>query len=161
MGEVVTVTAEKISIKKDQTSSIKNISSSEIEALPVENINDIVNMQAGVVRGHFRGGRLGEVAYMIDGVPVVDVFSKESQAIEVEKEAVQDLEIITGTFNAEYGRAMSGVVNIVTKDGGDKLEGNIAAFFGNYITSHTDIFIGLKNEDIDRWKDFKLQLSGP
>ena len=56
-GEVVTVEVSRLAQKKDQTGTIKNISSEEIEALPVENIGSVINMQAGVVNGHFRGGR--------------------------------------------------------------------------------------------------------
>ena len=38
-------------------------------------------------------------------------------AVEIENNAIQELQFISGTFNAEYGQAMSGIVNIVTKDG--------------------------------------------
>ena len=54
-GEVVTVEVARFSQKKDQTGTIKNISGDEINALPVENVGAVVNMQAGVVNGHFRG----------------------------------------------------------------------------------------------------------
>ena len=60
-GEVVTVEVSRLTQKKDQTGTIKNISSEEIDALPVENIGNVINMQAGVVNGHFRGGRNTEV----------------------------------------------------------------------------------------------------
>ncbi|HDZ10657.1 MAG TPA: carboxypeptidase-like regulatory domain-containing protein, partial [Bacteroidetes bacterium] len=63
-GQVVVVEAPKVVMKKDQTSSVRNVSADEIKVLPVENMSGIVGMQAGVVHGHFRGGRLGEVAYM-------------------------------------------------------------------------------------------------
>ena len=56
-GETVVVTASAISFKKDQTSSVRNISADEIAKLPVENVGQVVNMQAGVVAGPFRGGR--------------------------------------------------------------------------------------------------------
>ncbi|MBC8492068.1 MAG: carboxypeptidase-like regulatory domain-containing protein, partial [Candidatus Marinimicrobia bacterium] len=52
-GETVVVTARKISVRKDQTSTVKNVSSDEIEMLPIESISDVVSMQAGVVKGHF------------------------------------------------------------------------------------------------------------
>ena len=61
-------------ISKKKTSTVKNISSEEIEILPVEDLGAVINMQAGVVAGHFRGGRRDEVSYMIDGVPVNDAF---------------------------------------------------------------------------------------
>ena len=116
-GKEVVIYASKLSRKKDQTSTVKNISSEEIEILPVEDLGAVVNMQAGVVAGHFRGGRSDEVSYMIDGVPVNDSYGGVAAVSSLEVEAVKDLEVITGTFNAEYGNAMRGVVNAVTKDG--------------------------------------------
>ena len=73
-GQEVVIYASKLSRKKDQTSTVKNISSEEMAILPVEDIGAVVNMQAGVVAGHFRGGRRDEVSYMIDGVPVNDSY---------------------------------------------------------------------------------------
>ena len=159
-GEVVTVEVARLAQKKDQTSTIKNISGDEISALPVENIGAVINMQAGVVQGHFRGGRYGEVTYLIDGVQVDETFGGSNATVDIQPEAVQDLEVITGTFNAEYGRAMSGVVNVVTKDGGPTFEGSISSGASYYQTSNTDIFIGL-SPDLNISKDLKFSLGGP
>ena len=164
-GEVVTVEVSRLAQKKDQTGTIKNISSEQIEALPVENIGSVINMQAGVVNGHFRGGRNTEVTYMIDGVQVDESFGGGSAAVDIQPEAVQDLEVITGTFNAEYGRAMSGVVNVVTRDGGPQFEGSISAASATYFTNSEDsqgnpIFIGL-SPSLNRSDDLKLSLGGP
>ncbi|MBN2601212.1 MAG: carboxypeptidase-like regulatory domain-containing protein, partial [Candidatus Marinimicrobia bacterium] len=131
-GETVVVTAQKISVRKDQTSTIKNVSADEIEMLPVESISDVVSMQAGIVRGHFRGGRPTEVSYMIDGIPVDEGYGGEGRSVDLEPEAIEDLEVITGTFNAEYGKAMSGIVNAVTKNGKNVFEGSVSSAMGNY-----------------------------
>ncbi len=160
-GETVIVTARKISVRKDQTSTVKNVSSDEIEMLPIESISDVVSMQAGVVKGHFRGGRRTEVSYMIDGIPVDEGFGGEGRSVDLEPEAIQDLEVITGTFNAEYGKAMSGIVNAVTKRGGDDFHGSASAALANYFTPNTDIFIGLKSSEITRNQDYKINLNGP
>ena len=56
-GAVVEVTGNPVDIKKDQTSTVKNISSDQIDILPVEDVSSIISMQAGVVAGSFRGGR--------------------------------------------------------------------------------------------------------
>ncbi len=164
-GEVVTVEVSRLTQKKDQTGTIKNISSEEIDALPVENIGNVINMQAGVVNGHFRGGRNTEVTYMIDGVQVDESYGGGSAAVDVQPEAVQDLEVITGTFNAEYGRAMSGVVNMVTRDGGPKFEGSISGASSSFYTNSTDsegddVFIGL-SPSLNRSEDLKFSLGGP
>lgn len=151
-GEAVTVTASKISTKKGQTGSIKNVSANKIEALPVQSIGEVVNMQAGVVQGHFRGGRGGEVQYMTDGLNI---------GSSVEKEVVQEVEVITGIFSAKYGRAMSGVVNAVTKDGTNQFHGKLSGGLANYYTTHDETFIGLDATEFDRIKDFNLFSEGP
>ena len=160
-GETVVVTADKISLKKDQTSSIRNVSSRDIQALPVDNISQVVALQPGVVGGnHFRGGRSDEVSYMIDGVAVTESFNHESKMVDLNPDAVADLEVVTGTFNAEYGNAMSGVVNVVTKNGSNRIEGSASANEGNYFTSHKGIFNGIKDANV-AIQDYKFSLSGP
>lgn len=160
-GETVVVQVDAITTRKDQTSTIKNVSTDQIEKLAVENIGAVIGMQAGVVEGHFRGGRSTEVTYLVDGIQVDEVFGGQYSVVDIEPEVVQDLEIITGTFNAEYGRAMSGVVNAITKDGSNKIEGSVSTGFGNYITANNHIFLGLNNSQFTRNQDYKFQLSGP
>ncbi len=159
-GKAVVVTAEEIQLRKDQTSSVRNVSADKISKLPVESIGQVVALQPGVVVGHFRGGRSGEVSYLIDGIDVTESFSHSGRTVDVSPEAVQEVEVITGTFNAEYGRAMSGVVNIVTKEGGERFNFTGLINYGNYLTPHKDIFIGLKDLDI-RTKDYRFTFSGP
>ena len=119
MDEVV-VQASRPMIQTDVTYSQANISSDEVAMLPVEEFEDVIALQAGVVTAngeiHVRGGRGGEIAYMIDGITVTDPFNSDI-AVEIENNAIQELQFISGTFNAEYGQAMSGIVNIITKDG--------------------------------------------
>ncbi|SVD31676.1 uncharacterized protein METZ01_LOCUS384530, partial [marine metagenome] len=164
-GQEVVIYASRLSRKKDQTSTVKNISSEEIEILPVEDLAAVVNMQAGVVAGHFRGGRIDEVSYMIDGVPVNDAFGGVSSVSTLEVEAVKDLEVITGTFNAEYGNAMSGIVNAVTKDGSNNFQGSVNTGYSTYATDNSkngeEVFIGLDPFGINSNSDVKLGLSGP
>lgn len=160
-GDVVTVVAEAISFKRDQTSSIRNISSEDLDALPVLDFDQVVNLQAGVVEGHFRGGRTGEVAYLVDGLQVTDNFEGAAKTVTVENEAIEDAEIVTGTFNAEYGKAMSGIVNTVTKEGGKRLKGSLNANLGNYYPAGDDTYIGLDAAQFNRNQDYRLSLSGP
>jgi outer membrane receptor protein involved in Fe transport len=144
LGEEVVVVADKPLVIRDLTSTKETVSSDDINMMPVEDIGAVVNLQAGVMDGHFRGGRSNEVAYLIDGIPVTDAFNG-GNAVKIENGSVRELEVISGTFNAEYGQAMSGVVNIVTKEGSQKFEGNVTAYFGNYLTfgSHSSTDDGL------------------
>lgn len=124
--EEVIVTAKTPLIQKDITSSISIINRKEIESLPVSTFTELLSLQAGVVGSgsniHIRGGRSNEVAYMIDGMLVVDPLLG-GLATQINNDAIQEMSLLSGTFNAEYGNALSGVVNIVTRDGSDKLSG--------------------------------------
>jgi outer membrane receptor protein involved in Fe transport len=159
-GKEVVIKADRFTIKKDQTSSIRNVSADQIQALPLESTGGVVAMQPGVVQGHFRGGRMNETNILIDGVSVQNALSRES-LISVDPDAVQEVEVITGTFSAKYGEAMSGVVNMVTKEGGDRFSGKLEGYLGNYLTSHGDKFVGLGADQIDRNEDYKFMFMGP
>ncbi len=161
LDEEVVVVAQKPLIVKDLTSTAVNVSSKEIELMPVDDVMDVVNLQAGVMDGHFRGGRQNEVAYLIDGIPVTDAYDG-GMSLEVENNSVRELEVISGTFNAEYGQAMSGIVNIVTKEGSPQnFDGSVSAYFGNYVSSNDGIYENLDQFNTDGVKDIQVSLSGP
>ena len=160
-GAVVEVTGNAVDIKKDQTSTVKNISSDQIDILPVEDVSSIISMQAGVVAGSFRGGRSTEVTYLVDGMSVNEGFSGQSQAVTLEPDAISEIEVITGTFNAEYGKAMSGVVNQITKSGSNNFESSANYSYSNYLSSKNDIFEGIDQFNLNQNNDFRIQLSGP
>ncbi|MGD8415146.1 MAG: TonB-dependent receptor, partial [Candidatus Latescibacterota bacterium] len=128
-GEEVLVVAERPIVQVDRTTTTSYVEQEKIEALPVTNLGEVVNLQAGVIDGHFRGGRIGEVAYLVNGVSIVNPINNEA-AFEVEKNMVSGLEVISGVFNAEYGQAMSGVVNILTRDIPNKWSGSVSGELG-------------------------------
>jgi len=160
VGEEVVVTADKITLRKDQTSSIRNVSSEQFDALPIESIANVVALQPGVVQGHFRGGRVNETGYLIDGVTVNNSLTRGTM-ITIDPDAVQEIEVITGTFSAKYGQAMSGIVNAITKEGGDTFHGKFEGYLGNFFTQHDDIYMGLDPAQVDRIEDYKIMLHGP
>jgi outer membrane receptor protein involved in Fe transport len=135
----VLVTASRPIVQKDLTSTTASVSGDEIAALPLEDVASVVNLQAGVVDGHFRGGRSNEVKYMIDGVSVNDVFTG-GFSMQAEVNSVAEIQVLSGTFNAEYGEALSGVVNQVTKIAGDSYTGEVSAYAGGYMTNRTQLF---------------------
>jgi outer membrane receptor protein involved in Fe transport len=138
-GEEVVITAERPIIKRDLTSSEARVDASTIETIPVNEVSEVLSLQAGITTDkgggiHIRGGRTSEVAYWVDGVSISDGFD-HSQAVQVDNGSIQELQVISGTFNAEYGQAMSGIVNIVTKDGSQAFHGSVSAYVGSYVTS--------------------------
>ncbi|GAB4328115.1 MAG: TonB-dependent receptor [Calditrichia bacterium] len=165
LGETVEVVAEREVVRRDLTSSQVEVTSSDIAAMPSEEFEQVLQTKAGVTRDagggfHIRGGRSSEVAFWVDGISVTDGFDG-SNAVEVENSAIQSLQVISGTFNAEYGQAMSGIINIVTKEGGEKYSGNISAYTGDYFSSDDDIFYNIDDISPSHLYDFKASLEGP
>jgi len=161
----VVVVAERPMVQKDLTSGRSIVSASEIAEMPVESLAGVIGTKAGIVSDagggiHIRGGRSSEVTYMIDGVPVTNL-SSGGLGVGLENSAVQELQILSGTFNAEYGQAMSGIINIVTKEGGEEYKGNISAYMGDYYTEDTRFFEYGDQFDPMNIKNVEMSLSGP
>ncbi|HEX8386727.1 MAG TPA: TonB-dependent receptor [Rubricoccaceae bacterium] len=144
-GEVV-VEADRELFQQDVTATTASVSGDEIRSIPVENFQDVVALQAGVVGSgndaHFRGGRAGEVGYWIDGVPVSDVYNG-GLSVSLENESVQELQVVTGAFNAEYGQALSGIVNVVTRDGTNDVTGEVEVWAGDYAAATSATSAGI------------------
>jgi len=160
MDEQIVVIADKITTKKDQTTSIRNVTSEDMAILPIESTGGIVALQPGVVAGHMRGGRSNETVYLVDGMSLYNGVNR-GRMVDIDPDALQEVEVITGTFNAKYGEAMGGVVNMVTKEGGNQYHGKFEGFFENYYTAHGDKFPGLKASEVDRNRDYKFVINGP
>ncbi len=119
-GEEITVLAERPVVQRDLTSSTRTVDAGEISRIPnAVDIRSAVAIQPGVIANHFRGGRTGETRYMIDGVPIDNPVIGGYSGLNVNKDAIQEMQVITGGYNAEFGQAQSGVVNIITKEGSD------------------------------------------
>ncbi len=118
----ITITAEAPMIQRDVTATTHFITNQEMDQLPVQSFKEIVDIQPGVAAGHIRGGRQTEVLYLVDGFPIQEVIEGKVGS-ELPMSSIIDMTVQTGGFNAEYGNAMSGVVNIITKDGGDDFSG--------------------------------------
>lgn len=160
---VVEGKAEKI--QKDITSSQARVTSEEIKNLPVAELSDVLQLQAGVTKGaggefHIRGGRSSEIAYWVNGISITDAFDN-SRGIEIDNSSVQELQVISGTFNAEYGQALSGIVNTVTKEGGQSFRGDVKVYSGDYASNFTDYFVGIDKFSPVANYNVQGSLSGP
>jgi outer membrane receptor for ferrienterochelin and colicin len=154
MSEVVSTAARASIVRTDPTTS-RYMGTEEIAKMPVQTLADIVRMQAGVVNSpsyglHLRGGRPDEVAYFVDGVGTQDPLYGY-QAARVNPEATAEVVVISGGFDAEYGEAMSGIIQVITKEGRDVLSGRLA-----YLTD--EVFPGGLNFGDNR---YEASLGGP
>ncbi len=165
LGEEIVVVAERPIVRKDLTSSEARVDADQIRAMPVQEVHQVLSLQAGVTvdRGgglHLRGGRSNEIAYWVDGVSLTDVYDN-SLSVSIENNAIQELQVVSGTFNAEYGQAMSGVINIVTKEGGQQFHGGLTAWSGDYLTFDDDLFPHIGSvSPVANW-NLEGSLSGP
>ncbi|GAB6283134.1 MAG: hypothetical protein STSR0008_18910 [Ignavibacterium sp.] len=163
--EEIVVIDKAATIKKDVTSSQSTVSSEQISVLPVQELADVLQIQAGVTKDanggfHIRGGRTSEIAYWVNGVSITDAYDN-SQGIQIDNNSVQELQVISGTFNAEYGNAMSGIVNTVTKEGGREYHGNFMTYSGDHMSNFTNYFPAIDRIDLFANYNFQGSLSGP
>ncbi len=159
-GREVVVTAEKPLVEFNVTNAVANVNKEELEQLPIQNLTEIVNLQAGVVDGHFRGGRLGEVQYQVEGVSVNNPYDNSS-ILELDRSVIEEVQVISGTFDAKYGQAMSGVVNTVLRSGSERFEWSGELYGGDFYTSDETRYPN--NQDINpvAIQNAQLTLSGP
>jgi outer membrane receptor protein involved in Fe transport len=148
LGEEVIVTAKSKLIQKDETGKTITISSDELEKLPTVNLQEVLSTQSninvltnspnaksgyneqGIDDIRMRGGRNNEVALLIDGVKVSNpVYGGFGTQISVN--AIKQIDIESGGYSAKYGNALSGVINLTTKDGVEKTNGSIRYYSSN------------------------------
>lgn len=157
LDQDVVVVGEKPLMDVEETQSKKDISKEDIENSIVENITDVVTQQAGIVKTdntiHIRGGRSYENAFLLDGVNVQDPLSGTGFGLQLSANAIEEVEVITGGFNAEYGQATSGVVNVKTREGGEKYSG--------YVSYKRDDLGNISSPHVFNINIMEANLSGP
>ena len=113
----VIVQAVRPDVEKEKTSTSAIIRSEEVQNIAgIRDVGDILKLAADVTDGHFRGGRAGEEYYTLQGLGIVNPFDNSSAFLPI-MSAVEEVEVITSGFSAQYGNAQSGVVNISMKEG--------------------------------------------
>jgi len=154
----IVIVGEKPLFDIEETASKRSVGQQDIQAAALQNVEKIVALQAGVVFAdneiHIRGGRSHENAYLIDGVSVQDPMAGTGFGLQISPASIQEVEVITGGYNAEYGQATSGIVNITTREGSDK--------YGGAISYKRDHF-GFNRDSRSNWNTdiYDFNLSGP
>ncbi len=164
MGTVV-VQAKTPMVRRDLTSSHTQVDAKTIKSLPVENIKDVLTLQAGITEGaggaiHIRGGRANETAYSVNGMSISNPYDN-SQTVNIATNAVQELSVVSGTFNAEYGNALSGIVNTITKEGGNDFNGSVSFYAGDHLSNRTETFYNIDDFDPLNSTTTEFTVSGP
>ncbi|MCC6866035.1 MAG: TonB-dependent receptor [Ignavibacteria bacterium] len=121
VGEEILVVGERPLLDIEQTESKHVMNAKDIEGKIVENVVDVVTLQPGVIKQDdalfIRGGRSDDNSFLLDGISVQDPLAGTGFGLQLSAQSLEEVEVITGGYNAEYGQATSGVVNVKTKDG--------------------------------------------
>lgn len=160
LNEEIVIIAKRPFIQKDVTSSTQFVGAKELKELPVSDLKEGIFLQAGVLfdglpaigaggkgeaRYSIRGGSQDEVVWFVDGVRTASSIEAKADRggsfTSMNMNAVQEVQVITGGFNSEYGNAQSGIVNVITKEGQPEFTGSLEYLygmagqhhFGNYI----------------------------
>ncbi len=121
----IIVIAEQKKIDKYVMSGEIKKSGEDIQRMPVSNVGDVLRTTSGFVRQdgvfHARGGRGGEISYMVDGIEIKDHLGGYGQALrsnlDISATDISEMSVLKGNYDAEYGGSNSAVINIVRKDG--------------------------------------------
>ncbi len=123
VGKELVVTAYRpTKVEADLTATRQTYQVEEVMTIAgMSDIRDILDLQADVIDDHFRGGRTGESLYLINGATIVNPLNNE-RAFQPIVTGLEQVEVYTSGFSAEYGNVQSGVVNMVTKEGKEAWE---------------------------------------
>ena len=174
-GDIIYVSGEKDLVDKGATSKKITVGQEAIEALPIRDVSELYSLQSGVVkveagmrggipdheeRGleevHVRGGRTGEIAYLIDGMYIRNpIYGGIGNGTRLNLFAVKEFDWQPGGFNAEYGDAMSAVSNMHTTIGGAEF-----SFKFKYETSMVGAELGNHYDELRGYNDYNLGFGG-
>ncbi|MCZ6702664.1 MAG: TonB-dependent receptor, partial [Ignavibacteria bacterium] len=147
VGEVV-ITAERPLVNKYNTNANRIMTSDDLEALPVRNVDDLYAFAPGVVvqnnAVHIRGGRQDEVGYYLEGTNITDPVVGGRQVTLV-RDALEEIQIQSGGYTAEFGGANAGIIKQQIKTGTSTLKASFEYITDNIgFQSGDDAFSGDK-----------------
>jgi outer membrane receptor protein involved in Fe transport len=115
-GEEIVVYAERPVVQKDVASSQSNINKESLDALPISSVTDAVGLQAGVQGLSVRGSSSDEVSFNLNGFSLRSGRSN-SPFTGISITSIENVQVQTGGFTAEYGNLRSGLINVTSKEG--------------------------------------------
>jgi len=152
--KVVEVKADKkMAIRKDAATK-QTVTSEDLRSLPVDSYKDAISLKAGVISQggelHFRGGRADEVLTIVNGIASRNPLRAEG--VDLGLLAVSSSEQVLGGMDAQYGNALSGVIALTTREGGDHFSGEVRYFTDRY---------GEEDKSFNNFERLSLGFGGP
>lgn len=155
-GEEQIVIGTKPLLDLAQPSTMRSVNRQELKMTAPVEIKNVIEDQLGVStldnELHIRGGRTYEGGFLVDGVSISDPLVRQGFSLNLNPEVVDEVRVISGGLSAQYGGATSGVVEIFTREGSDRMHGNL-----EYRTDNFGFGSGFdyNTDNVD------LELSGP
>ena len=144
----------KIAIRKKDSSTKQIVTAQDLHSLPVDSYRDAIGLKAGVISQggelHFRGGRADEVLTVVNGIASRNPLRAEG--VDLGLLAVSSSEQVLGGLDAQYGNALSGVINLTTREGGDKFAGEARYFTDRY---------GEHDKEFNNFERLSVGMGGP
>src|SRR5436309_4152974 len=177
-SEVVEVKTEAPVIEPTRTEVSQVVATEQIQALPISGrlFTDFALLSPGVTTGRiglqstftdpsvtrvsFGGQRDLNNSVTVDGADNINT-ATGSQRATPSQEAVQEFRVVNNSFGAEYGRALGGIVNIVTKSGTNTLHGSVYDYFQNNALNARSLLQPAPQADVVRQNQFGFTLGGP
>jgi hypothetical protein len=178
LGEEVTVTSEAPPIEPTRTEISQVVDRKQIESLPISGrlFTDFALLTPGVATGRtslqstftefevtrvsFGGMRDLSNIVTVDGADNINTVTA-SQRATPSQEAVSEFRVVNNSFGAEYGRALGGIVNIVTKSGTNNWHGSVYDHFRNQVTDARSLLQPSPQANILRQNQFGVTIGGP
>jgi len=175
VGEEIVVTAERPLIDPSVTSKVSTMSFDEIKNMPAEDISRVLALQSNItvltntpyakngynIRGiediRMRGGRNNELGLFIDGMKVGNPLFG-GFGTRINNNAVNQMTVAAGGFSPEYGNALSGVINLTTREGGSKFSGQLE--YGTSVPFGLTALASQRQEERN-YQNVQLSMNGP
>lgn len=178
VGEVITVTTEVPPVETTRTEISQVIDTQQIDNLPTVNrrFTDFALLTPGVASSRtslgttftefevtqisFGGMRAFSNEITVDGADFVNTISGVQRATPPQ-DSVQEFRVVNNSFGSEYGRALGGIVNVVTKGGTNTLHGSLYDYFQNNALNSRTILQPRPIPDTLHQNQFGASLGGP
>lgn len=177
-GETVVVTTEAPTIEPTRSEISQVVAAQQVESLPISSrvFTDFALLTPGVATSRtslgttftefevtqisFGGMRSFSNEITVDGADFVNSASGIQRATPPQ-DSVQEFRVVNNSFGAEYGRAVGGIVNIVTKSGTNELHGSLYEYFQNSATDARSLLQPAPLPHALRQNQFGATFGGP
>ncbi|MCD4706947.1 MAG: TonB-dependent receptor [Candidatus Sabulitectum sp.] len=166
---VIMVTESRSHILRDIPSTVFELDLSDMRIISSSGIIDMISEQPGVIERngslHIRGGRSEEVDYVLEGVSLISPMDNRL-GFDVPVTAISNATLMTGGQSIEYGNSMSGVVDLVAKEGNENFSASVTGRMGDVssrmLASEVVVFSEGIDHDLCRTdlSSFEFSLSG-